>query len=167
MTTSSRLTRLLVLTLSLTVTGAAVAQYAWIDEKGNKQFSDQPPPPSVPKNKILKFSGQPLDSQDNSMDSGTDTGRNAKPVESMADKELAYKKRRAEQDRKNQQVEEQAKATALKNDNCLRMREYKQTLDSGQRIQQTDTSGNRSYLSDDKRSEELTRLNQNLSECSN
>ena len=101
------------------------------------------------------------------MDSGTDTGRNAKPVESMADKELAYKKRRAEQDRKNQQVEEQAKATALKNDNCLRMREYKQTLDSGQRIQQTDTSGNRSYLSDDKRSEELTRLNQNLSECSN
>jgi hypothetical protein len=30
------------------------AQYMWLDEKGLKQLSDQPPPLSVPQNRILK-----------------------------------------------------------------------------------------------------------------
>ena len=32
----------------------ASAQYIWLNEKGRKQFSDTPPPASVPKHRILK-----------------------------------------------------------------------------------------------------------------
>ena len=39
------------------VAGAAFAQFAWIDPNGVRQYSDQPPPASIPKNKILKDSG--------------------------------------------------------------------------------------------------------------
>ena len=46
-----------------------------------------------------------------------------------------------------------------------RMRDYKQTLDSGQRILQPDASGNRSYMSDEKRAQESSTVNQNLSDC--
>src|SRR3569833_2369090 len=35
----------------------AAAQYAWIDERGVRQYSDQPPPASVPKQRILKAPG--------------------------------------------------------------------------------------------------------------
>ena len=159
---NSRFVHLLMLTLCFIATAEAMAQYAWLDEKGNKQFSDQPPPVSVPNNKILKFSGQTFNAQDST--SNTET---SKITESRAEKELAYQKRREEQDKKNQQVEALAKSNAIKNDNCNRMRQYQQTLASGQRVQQTDSSGNRSYLSDDKRAEELNRLNQPLDECNN
>ena len=36
----------------------AMAQYIWLDEKGTKQFSDTPPPASVPKNRIIKEPGR-------------------------------------------------------------------------------------------------------------
>src|SRR5450830_65277 len=40
--------------------GMAAAQYLWVDAKGIKQFSDQPPPPSIPLKNILKApKGQP------------------------------------------------------------------------------------------------------------
>ncbi|BBB67028.1 hypothetical protein UNDYM_2775 [Undibacterium sp. YM2] len=43
--------------MSLAFCAVAHAQYVWIDDKGNKQFSDLPPPKSVPKDKILKAPG--------------------------------------------------------------------------------------------------------------
>src|SRR5205823_1792862 len=36
---------------------AAQAQYVWLNERGVKQFSDMPPPASVPENRILKSPG--------------------------------------------------------------------------------------------------------------
>ena len=35
------------------VSHAALAQYAWTDERGVRQYSDQPPPKSIPKARIL------------------------------------------------------------------------------------------------------------------
>lgn len=37
----------------------ALAQYAWLDARGVRQFSDRPPPPSVPDHRILKAPGKP------------------------------------------------------------------------------------------------------------
>ena len=41
------------------VSHAALAQYAWVDERGVRQYSDQPPPKSIPKARILQ---QPAES---------------------------------------------------------------------------------------------------------
>ncbi|MBS0307625.1 MAG: DUF4124 domain-containing protein, partial [Proteobacteria bacterium] len=40
-------------------TASAMAQYIWLDDKGVKQYSDTPPPASVPKKRILKEGGMP------------------------------------------------------------------------------------------------------------
>lgn len=145
----------------------ALAQFVWVDDKGVKQFSDQPPPPSVPKSKILKFGGKSMDSQETSTDAGSDTPKKEKAQESISDKEIAYKKRREEMATKQKKADEEAKASAAKSDSCRRMREYKQNLDSGQRIAETDANGNRTILDDNKRTEELNRLNQDLTDCAN
>ncbi|HEU4850995.1 MAG TPA: DUF4124 domain-containing protein, partial [Telluria sp.] len=38
----------------LLATASAAAQYVWVDAKGARTYSDRPPPPEVPANKILK-----------------------------------------------------------------------------------------------------------------
>jgi hypothetical protein len=108
-----------------------------------------------------------MESLNTSADQDSDTVPKDKAPESIADKEMAYKKRQAEQAKIQKKADEQAKAEAAKEDNCKKMREYKQSLDSGMRIAQIDPNGNRSYLTDDKRAEELNTLNQNLSGCGN
>ncbi|HVL74811.1 MAG TPA: DUF4124 domain-containing protein, partial [Noviherbaspirillum sp.] len=40
---------------------AVQAQYVWVDERGRKQFSDMPPPASVPAHRILKQPGVPAE----------------------------------------------------------------------------------------------------------
>jgi len=145
----------------------ALAQFVWVDDKGVKQFSDQPPPPSVPKSKILKFGGKSLDSQEPSTDADSDTQKKEKAPESITDREIAYKKRREEMATKQKKADDEARAAATKSDSCRRMREYKQNLDSGQRIAETDANGNRIILDDKMRAEELNKVNQNLTDCAN
>lgn len=146
---------------------AQLTPYVWVDENGIKQFSDQPPPASVPKSRIIKFPGKSADNQDATSDANGDAPKAAKQPDGVADKELAYKKRREEIAVKEKKAEDDAKAAAAKTDNCKRMRDYKASLDSGQRIAETDVNGNRSYLSDDKRAQQLTTLDQNLADCGN
>ncbi|MGV3653414.1 MAG: DUF4124 domain-containing protein, partial [Noviherbaspirillum sp.] len=40
------------------LSGAAMAQYAWIGDDGVRQYSDRPPPASVPSHRILKAPGK-------------------------------------------------------------------------------------------------------------
>src|SRR3569833_2431186 len=82
----------------------AAAQYAWIDERGVRQYSDQPPPASVPKQRILKAPGaaytppaasaQPAGSE--AKDTEKDKSPN-KPPMTFADNNAEYQKRHIEQ----------------------------------------------------------------------
>jgi hypothetical protein len=164
---TSILRALIVTTALCCFSASALAQYVWLDANGSKQFSDQPPPASVPKNKILKAPGKSFDSQSAGDAVDGDAQKAAKPPENIADKELAYKKRHDEMAAKDKKSEEEAKTAAAKADNCKRMREYKTTLDSGQRIAQVDANGNRSFMADDKRAQEQSTLSQGMSECGN
>jgi hypothetical protein len=143
----------------------AQTPYVWVDDKGVKQFSDQPPPASVPKSRIIKFSGKSMDNQDAPSDASSDANKPAKPADSVADKELAYKKHREEVAAQEKKDTEAQKNAAAKAENCKRMRDYKTSLDSGQRIAETDANGNRSYMSDEKRAQETSSLSQNLGDC--
>ena len=40
--------------LLMVAAASAAAQFVWIDASGIRQYSDRPPPASIPKNKILK-----------------------------------------------------------------------------------------------------------------
>lgn len=152
---------LLVLAMSLAISTSALAQYVWLDENDHKQFSDHPPPTSVPKNKILKLGGKVMSDQSSTSPASTPD----KQPESVADKDLAYKKRHDELAAKEKKEATEAKVATTNSENCRRLKEYKQSLDSGQRIRQMDAAGTPSFMTDEKRTQELNEVRQNMSEC--
>lgn len=141
------------------------AQWIWIDDKGSKQFSDLPPPASVPKNKILKSPGKiasPPEAETNANASNTD--KLQKPV-TTASKNEDFLKRRAEQQEKEKKLAAEQQLNAEKAKNCDRARTYKQSLESGIRIANVDKNGERNYLDDAKRAQELADVNKALADC--
>lgn len=141
------------------------AQWIWIDDKGSKQFSDLPPPASVPKNKILKSPGKiasPPEAETNASASNTD--KLQKPV-TTASKNEDFLKRRAEQQEKEKKLAAEQQLNAEKAKNCDRARTYKQSLESGVRIANVDKNGERNYLDDAKRAQELADVNKALADC--
>jgi hypothetical protein len=161
--------------MMLSAAMAAKAQYVWLDEKGVKQFSDMPPPAGVPKSRILK---QPVDSDNFSVPS-PNTSANAqnastsnasqppavKPPPTLAEKNIEFEKRRAEQAEKEKKDAEKARQEAEKQKNCQRAQENARTLNSGMRITGVDSNGQRYYLNDQQRAQELRDANQTLADC--
>jgi hypothetical protein len=142
----------------------AVAQYVWTDGHGVKQYSDTPPPSSVPTNRILR---QPHDSPSHppADDAPAASTELAKPPMTITEKNADFRKRHAEQAEKEKKAAEQARIAADKKKNCDRARDYQSTLISGQRIAHTDSNGERSFLTDDQRAQEMKDVNHMLQEC--
>lgn len=142
----------------------AAAQYVWLDEKGTKQFSDMPPPPSVPRSRILKQPGAaPATAGQDASEEKPAAPVKAEPT--TAEKNAEFRKRRAEQAEKEKKAAEEAARVAENAKNCERAREYQRVLDSGERIGRTDKSGERSYLSDEQRTQESRDNRRVLAEC--
>jgi len=154
--------RAVLLGLVCALPALCLAQWQWIDKDGRKVFSDQSPPADIPAKDIIKApkgtarpaavaAPAPAASQA------------AKPVAaapklSGKDKELEQKKKQAEAaeaEKKAAQEEEVAKVRA---DNCERAKRSKASFDSGVRITQTNSKGEREFLDDNQRAAESKRL---------
>jgi hypothetical protein len=183
--------RALIVILLDVVAGAAFAQFVWVDAKGTRQYSDQPPPASIPKKNILKEPAAELRKQQNGAVSGTDNnggnldnGETQKETSTTAaglseanaaatpkaplttaQKNMDFNKRRNEQTEKDKKSTEEAKRLADKTKNCERAQSYAKTLQSGERISVTDRNGERTYISDEKRSQELNDAKRLLDSC--
>lgn len=145
----------------------AQAQYVWLDEKGNKQYSDMPPPKSVPKDKILKAPGVPAKSanpEEKSTPASTAPAKLEKPA-TLANKNEDFNKRRAEQAEKEKKETQEKQAAADKAKNCENARSYQQTLNSGVRITRTDKNGEKAYLDDAQREQEQAEVKKVLAGC--
>lgn len=160
----------------------AAAQYVWIDPSGTRQYSDQPPPASIPKSKILKQPGTELrtpaaaaaaeadaasakvPTKDPALDGSADAAKQKGPV-TTADRNAEFVKRRAEQAEKDKKAAEAASLAAEKARNCERARNYYRSLSSGERIASTDRNGEKVYLSDEKREQDLRETSQVLAGC--
>jgi tRNA nucleotidyltransferase (CCA-adding enzyme) len=134
-----------------------------------KQYSDMPPPPSVPASRILK---QGVDAPSRpSVDEAPATATQAasaevvKPPMTIAERNADFRKRHAEQAEKEKKAAEQARITAEKKKNCEHARDYQTTLTSGERIAHTDRNGERSFLTDEQRAQEMKDVNRVLQEC--
>lgn len=175
------------LALCGTLASAAHAQWQWLDDGGRKVFSDRPPPPSIPaKNVLLKPAGggvaQPTPA------TATDSTE-AKPATATADVSSAEKdNKEAATDRKQrtgvdpeleekkvaldaeeaQKKQEQEKKVALqRKDNCNRAKSARNTMQSGQVLSHTNDKGERGFMSEATRQQELARFNQTIAtDCS-
>jgi hypothetical protein len=151
--------------ISILLCNLSYAQWIWIDEKGSKQFSDLPPPASIPQNKILKSPGKTIQAPaPESTSAASNTEKLQKPV-TTASKNEDFLKRRAEQEEKEKKLAAEQQASAEKAKNCERARTYKQSLESGIRIANVDKNGERNYLDDGKRAQELADVNKALADC--
>lgn len=145
--------------LALGITGHALAQYVWVDDKGNKQYSDTAPPASVPKNRILKTPGKSTEQSEAAAPAKeASTAANAasanKPV-TTASRNEDYNKRRAEQAEKDKKAADDQQAASEKSKNCERAKTYQKTLESGVRVATTDKNGERNYMDDAQRAKEI------------
>jgi len=154
--------RAALLVLACASTPLAFAQWQWVDKDGRKVFSDQPPPASVPADKVLKRPGnRPAPAEPEPVAAAASAPKAAAasmPKVTGKDKELEEKKKAvaaAEAEKKKQQEEEHAKARA---ENCTRARQAKATLDSGVRLTVTNAKGEREIMDDASRNAEARRL---------
>jgi hypothetical protein len=139
----------------------AAAQWQWLDKDGRKVFSDRAPPPHVEEKSILKRPGglrvrsQPADAEGGAAVAATPASG---PKLTPADKELANKKKIAEDVEKASRKAEEEKIAKAKVENCARAKQAKANMDSGVRIGQINVAGEREVMDDAARAVESKRI---------
>ena len=169
MTTINR-ARLLAATALMAFASMAQAQYMWIDEKGLKQFSDRPPPPSVPLKHILKAprgmaTAATVVAEPTVAAGPAPEAAKPKAPPTVADRNADYNKRVKEKAEHDEKDKAEADRKAALAENCARAREARQSLDSGARVATVDKHGERAFMGDEQRAVESQKVNQALAAC--
>ena len=159
------------------------AQYMWLDEKGMKQLSDQPPPPSVPQNRILKqprgqgaaataygpaaaAAAQAPAAEGEPADTANPAEAKVKRPPTLAERNAEFAKRKAESQAAEQKAAQEAARKAEQAANCDSARSNQAALDSGARMTEFDKGGQRVFLTDEQRAERSRRNQKILADCS-
>ena len=123
----------------------ALAQsiYSWKDASGRVYYSDMPPPDA----KVRTLRQAPLaPSSASKPAAGADATQ-----QSYAEKDLAFRKRRAEAAEAEDKSSKEKAADEIRQRECTEMRRQLAALESGQRMTRYDASGERVFLDDDER----------------
>lgn len=165
----SHLTKIAMLLASFCIYSNALAQYEWLNEHGVKQFSDIAPPGDVPQDRILK---QPRSAAGGATPAAVpsdaaqeDRPAPAKAPMTTAEKNAAFNKHKLEKAENDKKAVEEAKRQTVKADNCARAASYLASLKSGIRIANTDSNGERAYLTDEDRAKEEARTQSVVDDC--
>lgn len=145
----------------------ACAQWQWLDNHGKRVFSDQAPPANVPEKDVLKRPGasntsQPAQPPKPAPSSATAPTPAPAPITltkpSGKDTELEKKKAQAEAEAAAKKKAEEQKIAATRADNCARAKSGLASLESGVRVSQINSQGEREYMSDEARIAETQRV---------
>ena len=134
--------RLVLAVIVLSLSAAAYGQqYKWRDKDGRVRYGDVPPPGV---NATALRPPPP----------GSAPAASKGPA-TAAEKDAEFRKRQLEAQKEREKQEMAAKEAVDKRENCTRAQEYVRTIESGQRIGRTDAKGERYYLDDNQRAQEL------------
>ncbi|WP_303785582.1 DUF4124 domain-containing protein [Azovibrio restrictus] len=140
----------------LTALPAQAQVYKWKDAQGRTVISDTPQPGA---GKQAPVAGRPAAT---GSDTGNgDTGASA-PPKSWAEKDLEFRQR---QQQKRESAEKAAKEKAeaeRQKENCLRAQSQLKEMESGQRISRMKPDGEREYLDEQQRQQEVERARQSV-----
>jgi hypothetical protein len=136
----------------------AHAQYAWIDEKGIRHYSDQPPPTSTPAAKILKAPNGDMPPEPSA------TAAPVKPAPTLAEREADYRKRHAASDEADKKAAADRKLADDKRANCQLAARDKAELDTGRRVR-SDPTGANTIMTEDDKAKQLARDTAVLNDC--
>lgn len=148
-------------------TAEAGMQWKWRDASGAIQYSDRPPPPGTPDKDILTrpaASARAAAKAAEAAASQASAAAAAAPAASKAvDAELEAKRKKAEEEKAAKQKADEEKVAKQKADNCQRARSYQKTLADGLRIVRTNAKGEREFLDDKGRTDEMQRTQESIS----
>lgn len=136
----------LILALFLALPAAAQI-YEWRDAEGRLNYSDQPP--HGVEAKLIRPGRTPSSPADE------DTEETRPP--SLAERELEFRERRAEEAEARARAEQESRQAAERERMCTQARNQLAALQSGQRVSRFNQRGEREYLDDVERAAEITR----------
>ncbi|MBI5927597.1 MAG: DUF4124 domain-containing protein [Aquabacterium sp.] len=142
-------------------------QWKWRDASGAIQYSDRPPPSGTPDKDILArpaASARAAARAAEAAASQASAAAAAAPAASKAiDQELEAKRKKAEEEKAAKQKADEEKVAKQKADNCQRARSYQRTLADGLRVVRTNAKGEREFLDDKGRADEMQRTQESIS----
>lgn len=150
--------------LIITISPSIQAQlYKWVDEKGKTVYSDQAPNSDAKDQKILNKSGvkyptentTPASENPNPTVSEAPTPAKSTGPKTLAEKELEFRKRRAEQEETQAKAAKEQMQAKEKQEKCLQVRGSLQTLQNGGRITKYNDKGEIVHLDDNERQKEI------------
>jgi cytoskeletal protein RodZ len=151
--------RLVTAFLLLVTAWGVQAQWQWRDERGQMQFSDLPPPRTGPEQNILQRPNTAAARSSTSEPAAADAASAPATAAKSIDPALEARRRQAEQQQAAQRKADEAqaaqRAAEQRVQNCGRAREQVRLLESGQRITRTNARGEREFLDDAARGQEL------------
>ncbi|MBR7798619.1 DUF4124 domain-containing protein [Undibacterium fentianense] len=151
--------------LSILVSQSVLGQYVWLNEKGVKQYSDSPPPKSVPREKIIKSPGNaPKATEVATVSERNESNKLEKPA-TIASKNEDFNKRKVAREEAEKKAESDKQQAEDKEKNCTRAKAYKQSLDEGQLLMTRDKNGERTVLDESQRTKEMADVKRVLAEC--
>lgn len=142
----------------------ASAEWQWLDNEGRRVFSDQPPPPDIAPNRVLKQGkgavvAMPVPAPA-PVAANAPVGVDPSLRPSGKDKGLEEKRKQAEAAEAKKRKDEDARVTAQRSENCSRARTAKASIDSGQRLAVVNAKGEREIMDDAMRAAEGKRLDE-------
>jgi len=149
--------------LGITMAMPAAAQWKWRDKSGQIQYSDLPPPSGTADQDILQRPQPQVPQRRASAPMPAASGASgARGV----DPELDARKRKTEQDQAAKQKADDERLAAARAENCNRARSYMRSLDDGSRVVRHNEKGEREFLDDKARAEEVRRTREIIaSDC--
>jgi len=133
---------LLIATL-VTATALHAQVYEWKDANGKTIYSDQAPVGNV--------------RQLRKLDAGA-TAASSPAQKSTADREMEFRKRQKEAQESAEKAGKEQTASAAQTENCANARRQLQALESGERISLRDDKGERYFLGDAQRNQEIVKM---------
>jgi len=155
---------LLGVALALCAAAANAQQYKWKDSRGRTVYGDLPPA-GVNATPLRSSSVPPAAS---AAPAATEAGskaaaKSSKPL-TPAEQEMEFRRRVKEAQEAAAKQADKSKDERERQENCELAREQERTLASGQRIARVDAKGERYYMDDAQRAQELAQARRSASE---
>lgn len=123
--------------------------YTWKDKDGRVTYSDNPPPGNIPARTLGGRNAEAAPGPPENVQ-----GDKAR-APTAADQELEFRKRRAEASEQQVKADKAAAEAEDKRKNCERARNQLTALESGQRVARYNDKGEREFLDDAQRAQEI------------
>jgi hypothetical protein len=143
---------------------AAHAQYSWIDDRGVRVFSDRPPPPGTPPNRILKAPPRSLEAvAEPAATPAAAAPPAASPAPDWRVREAEFRERTARRDKEEREAA--AKRRQDRDAECTWARDAQRALTVARRLEWKNRKGEPELMSDADRAREMEKVQRILPGC--